>query len=107
MENIGCFGTQITQIHFVSAESARAAWEIDGVWHADYAEYADSFCICGICEICVGNIVVFWHADYAKYADCSCICEICVGYIGRFGTQITQNTQIVLVSAESARAAGK
>ena len=24
--------------------------------HADYAEYADSFCFCGICEICVENI---------------------------------------------------
>ena len=24
-------------------------------WHADSAEYADCFCICGICEICVGN----------------------------------------------------
>ena len=25
-------------------------------WHADYAEYADSYCICGICGICVENI---------------------------------------------------
>ena len=36
----------------------------------------------------------FWHADYA---DCFCICgicEICVAYIWSFGTQTPQNTQI-------------
>ena len=52
-----------------------------------------------------GKYRVYWHADYAEDADCSCICgicEICVENVGCYGTQITQKTQIVLVSAESA-----
>lgn len=51
-------------------------------WHADYAEYADSYCICGICRTCVENI-------------------------GCLGTQTTQNKQVLIVSAESAEPAWK
>ena len=51
-------------------------------WHADYAEYSGPYCICGICGICVENT-------------------------GCLGTQITQNKQILIVSAESAGSAWK
>ena len=54
--------------------------------------------------------MVFWHADYAEYADSYCIrgiCRICVENIGCLGTLITQNKQILIVSAESAGSAWK
>ena len=75
-------------------------------WRADYVEYADSFLNLRNPRELRGKYVVSWHADYAEYADFFCICwiyEICVGKVWCFGTQITQNTQIFYVSAESAR----
>ena len=51
--------------------------------------------------------MVFWHADYAEYADSYCICGICVENTGCLGTQTTQNTQVLIVSAESAESAWK
>ena len=111
MGDIGCFGTQITQItqntqiHFVSAESARSAWEICGVLARRLRRIRRLFLYLRNLRDLREKYRVFWHADYA---DSFCFCGICENGVENrwsFGTQITQNTRIVSVSAESARSA--
>ena len=69
--------TQNTQILIVSAESAGPAWKIQGVLARRLRRISRSLLYLRNLRDLRGKYRVFWHADYAEYADPYCICGIC------------------------------